>query len=766
MQVATSQLRAAAEAEPSLVEEYDRRLDRFFVIALTVIAAILRLLYLNRPAMSEGEAQVYARATGSFIEMLDFAAKENRLPLVSELYWALARLAGHVPPIAAMWVMRSMAALAGVFLVPAMYVLAKQIVSRRAAVLAAAFTCCSAYQLLWSRQADAHSLLWLACTLNLASLLWWLRDRRTMPYLCWLASGVTMVALGVAGMIVLAIEPLILLTFRRPRRLVNILVASPNDVAATMVELAPRSRINRAVSVVGKVFAFLIGIVIITSGVTFYRVMTPRAPLTDATTMPATQSLAAASTAPVAALPESTTDRVAQAASVYLSGWEWPTTQQRASIDRRDLQYHTWGLEIVCVIVALALWPWQRTRPKPLRQRRPWEQAVLPEVRFSYESGETEADRHPQSLWRRTLWLASLIVIPTYLLYCVSIDEITMPREWGTAFLDLIKSHRSASITALCAVALYFVYWTRRQHPMSWRKLRRALKPAAQVTAIALFLALICAGIATVCDHFTIRMDWSPQLLGIVWAPLIIALCAMLVRIDIARVRRIAIFLLLALNVAEAVFVVVRNPEPRIDLLAADVLTAQGDRSPIRAFLSTQLSLDATAKAQLAMQSHTAMTPQKMLEPWTGREPWKIRRVANERIIRTELEHARGVEQVVVWDDADHPTPTDRTGKLEEGGWTAIDDRRYPSWDHWTWERRTTLRRRLFVRSKSKVTSPQLEELRKQPPELDEIMKQLQELQRLQRELEHPSNAKPQVQQPKITPTPKRPPTRPAPRGR
>src|SRR5437868_7876688 len=87
-------------------------------------------------------------------------------------------------------IMRFVPALAGTLMAPAMYFLAIHLVDRKRALLAALFAATSAYLLVYSRDAKMYSHFWLMCTLSVACLLWWLRVRTRVAWLCWIASSI------------------------------------------------------------------------------------------------------------------------------------------------------------------------------------------------------------------------------------------------------------------------------------------------------------------------------------------------------------------------------------------------------------------------------------------------------------------------------------------------------------------------------------------------------------------------------------------------
>jgi hypothetical protein len=96
-------------------------------------------------------------------------------------------------------------------MVPAMYFLARQVSSRRVATIAAAMTACSAFLLVYSRDAKMYMELWFAAALFVACLLWWMRTGQRMAWLAWVAAACAMNGLHALGLCVLAAGVLIVL---------------------------------------------------------------------------------------------------------------------------------------------------------------------------------------------------------------------------------------------------------------------------------------------------------------------------------------------------------------------------------------------------------------------------------------------------------------------------------------------------------------------------------------------------------------------------
>ena len=111
--------------------------------------------------------------------------------------------------------MRLVPAAAGTLMVPAMYFLARQLVSRRAALLTAAFTATSAWLMVFSHDAKMYSHFWLFLVLHVACLLWWMRTGRRIPFWCTVAAGCAMAGLHATGLIALPLDAVLFLAHPR-----------------------------------------------------------------------------------------------------------------------------------------------------------------------------------------------------------------------------------------------------------------------------------------------------------------------------------------------------------------------------------------------------------------------------------------------------------------------------------------------------------------------------------------------------------------------
>jgi mannosyltransferase len=139
--------------------------------ALIVLAAVIRIVTLDNQSFWADEALTAYEAGLPFGAMLHTVARvETTPPLYFAVVWGWARLFG-TGNIA----LRSVSAIAGVALVPIAYLCARELVSRRAGVLAAAFVAVNPFMVWYSQEARSYMLL---AALTGASFLWFVRSRR------------------------------------------------------------------------------------------------------------------------------------------------------------------------------------------------------------------------------------------------------------------------------------------------------------------------------------------------------------------------------------------------------------------------------------------------------------------------------------------------------------------------------------------------------------------------------------------------------------
>ncbi len=599
----------------SAIERMDRKIERFLVVVFTVIGGILRFALLDRPTLGMQEASLYSAVSGSFHSLLETIHTTHASALFLITYWGI----GHALPLNP-WIMRLLPALAGTLMIPSIYFLARQIVSPRAAILAAALTACSAYLLGWSREAQVETSVWFFVVWNFAALLHWLRTRKTVGYFAWLTTGIIMLALDPAGVTALALEVLVFATFFPQRS---------GDASNE------RSRARQAAGLIALAVLFFGGLAIITTPQLYARLSqaAPPAPA-QSTTAPLThasgwrQQIAAKATG---------ADLSLASFSTLLMGWQYPRPDQRGGIDSRMFWYLSLALEILSILLALALVPWRREKLAPVRPRRPMEIVELPKIPGRRRE-LPNFERFAQPSWRMFLWLFVWLLVPAYVFYCAASADAGSPYDLNAAILDAIAHHWLYACIVLAVIAGSIVFWIREHHPIARQDIRRNVVPIIQLLLILAGLWALGLAIQQIAGGGSIPLELLPHNPGFLWPPFAILVAALIYRIRWHRLRHLGIFLLLAINVAFAAFFVLQNPRPRIDLMAQDVLAANAPRSAIRTFVypttqnddRTGTLFNVVGEYYLAVES--GLTPYQPSPDGHGipRFRWKINRIVNE----------------------------------------------------------------------------------------------------------------------------------------
>ncbi|HET7050991.1 MAG TPA: glycosyltransferase family 39 protein [Solirubrobacteraceae bacterium] len=207
--------------------------DIWALIGLVALAAVIRVLVIDNQSFWMDEALTAYETHSSFGGMLGTVAHvETTPPLYFVLIWAWAHLFGSDEV-----GLRSLSTLAGIALVPIAFVAARELVSRWAGVLAAAFVAVNPFLVWYSQEARAYMLL---AALSGASFLWFNRARehpsgRNVAW--WTAwSSLAVMTHFFAGFLV-APEALWLLSVSR-NRMVIAGVAIVGAVQAAMLPLA------------------------------------------------------------------------------------------------------------------------------------------------------------------------------------------------------------------------------------------------------------------------------------------------------------------------------------------------------------------------------------------------------------------------------------------------------------------------------------------------------------------------------------------------
>ena len=447
------------------------------LLLLIVVAAALRFYDQSSPPLWGDEAATFGRVCGTYQQMLDTLRTAGFGPLHYELYWWIGQgmplpggksiVPGGIPLTPT--VMRFVPALAGTLMVPAMYLLARQLVSRQTALLTALLTTVSAYLLNYSRDAKMYAATWLFITLHVASLLWFVRHRSLTAWLCFVAAGCAMLGLQLVSSVALLLDVLIVLTARRGnwwalprlalalpwafwmplgglvdridslavrgspppllgrllswkrllplRRLVASLrlyvIGSRGPLARTMRRVAGGSM--RLPEHLPLVLPVLLGMGIAALGpigyTKYFNTFDERVLGTDPGRTEVDLGEAGIGWVPIYNRGRDGGDLVLFTVSAYLSGWEWPRKHDQPPIDPLVLNLlSSVTVALICLLL-LGLLPW-RASWSYLRSRRALRHA-----------GATPPTWPGDLRWRPLLLVGAWLLLPTYAWYVMSVRE-------------------------------------------------------------------------------------------------------------------------------------------------------------------------------------------------------------------------------------------------------------------------------------------------------------------------------------------------------
>src|SRR5215213_7518401 len=255
----------SAPETPAPVESKPRRRLPAFIknpiallLLLTLVGGVMRFSFLDRPCIWFDEAATYARTSARYVELLEALEDAGFGPLHYQAIWwiknglpmwgrtemvqlpvvmrgnefgrtrtgprknNMVEVKDLIPThpliksgsvLMTPFMMRLIPALCGTLMIPAMYLLGRELSGRKSvALMAALLTTFSAYLLNYSRDAKMYMDFWLFVALHVAALLWWLRTRRAIPWWCWIIAGTVMIGMHGLGALILAIDLIIVLT--------------------------------------------------------------------------------------------------------------------------------------------------------------------------------------------------------------------------------------------------------------------------------------------------------------------------------------------------------------------------------------------------------------------------------------------------------------------------------------------------------------------------------------------------------------------------
>ena len=751
----TDEAPLAEQREESLPPSWSSRLGRivrapwFILLSITIFGGILRFSFLDRPAIWGDEAMTHARTCGSYQDLIDILQFNGFVPLHYEAYWWIAQglpisfnidrqpvqpiqtmRMGHVSytkpksttqpvetkrtliphrPIVrggmtmTPFMMRFLPALAGTLMIPAMYFLARQIAARRTALVAALVTCCSAYLLNYSRDAKMYMELWLFVPLSVACLLWWIRVRTRIAWLCWVASSLAMCGVHAPGMMIVGIELVIFLTLDRqwwPTALALLgglvfsgLVVGQSKIFGSAIHA--RDAILTFSLVLGILIYiarrgshqlipaafFTLGLVVILAGpLGYYRFFNHYVDRLneygwDESGLQWVDSYNRG---------RDGFDLVTFASTAFLISWEWPRIVDERYLDVRALRLLRGSIYVIVTLLALGLIPWRKVHPR----RSP--------VKFA--------------------WLITWLVVPAYAVYCYStVPKSATPMEW----LDSI-SHAPLPVAGigLALLAGWFVLAGNNWKQRTNETLAAALA-AACVFAICLgiYFHMRAAGEKAIHDGLPWHSIWMPRYLGVAWPALAIVVSVLLARLPTRAFRAIAIGFFVAVNLTLFGARVFAGSEPPVDRIARDVWDSQPQNNggTFRAYTNCTdwfgmapglgAMYSPPWRYYMLLNSGLAVSPSELrsLRMEFDRTHFKTFNDIRPSAIAYDVGKNPQLDRIVVWDRvdfyrADNLADDPLKSSLAQN-WRKIDEQTYFARDHWTWQALFKCRRREYVRT-------------------------------------------------------------------
>jgi mannosyltransferase len=206
--------------------------------ALTALAAVLRFSTLHVQSFWYDEAVTVQLLRGSFGHMLSsIGGSESTPPLYYALAWVWTRVFGHGEV-----GLRSLSALAGTAFVPVAYAAAKELASRRVAVVVAALAAVNPLLIWYSQEARSYSLLALFAGLSFWLFARLLREQNNRTLVLWTLASALAIATHYFAAFVVAPAAVWLLLRARDRRRPALAVVALLAVGGALLPLLLRQR--------------------------------------------------------------------------------------------------------------------------------------------------------------------------------------------------------------------------------------------------------------------------------------------------------------------------------------------------------------------------------------------------------------------------------------------------------------------------------------------------------------------------------------------
>lgn len=717
MFVATATLKPAAPSVPLWQRVWRRHGVLLSLLVMTIIGGGLRFLALDRPSLWGDEAATYQRICGTYRQLIDMLQDAWFPPLHYQLYFWLSRHISMDP-----FGMRLTPAIAGTVMIPAMYFLARQMVSVRDSLMTAAFTAASAYMLSYSRDGKMYMEFWLFVALSTGCLMWWLRTSGSTAYLAWIASALAMVGLHGMGFAMLAVHVLFFLTGRRVSGL--------------------------------KCVALVAGLLVICAGdAVHYGAFNEVADQIKqrgwgASGIEWTDTRNRGEPTPLI---------VADSIAAYLFSFLWIQEKPPGAVVPGLPTVMAWMFAGIVALLVVGAMPWGRR------------------LRGASLASESTAI---ESRWRTALWLGMWIVVPAYAFYCASNNTPVSPGYWIEQFgiaiggrwlvllagiisacaLTQVTTHAWKLLAALLvggvlwalgtaifrpgenAASDWYVRWGMHlMQPWMFGGLLgataalwfdRSGETIGQRVVASTRFVLVVAGVLVICALLYVGIEgyferrgfvlaregspdvgrksiWMPRWLAIVWPAVAIVVSVLFMRLPTRPLRWSAIACLIALNLAQFTARLTAGSEAPMARIATDIIAGKDD-GDVRTYV--QLGQYGAAPGMAGIQDRsggyylyrltkTKSSPREFLhnEIWSE---MRVRSNVDPQAVAGEVNGSSKVKRLVVWNYYRTPKPVTDDLLLSELGpnWRAAGDEVHPVRTFWNWAEFYKYRRREFVR--------------------------------------------------------------------